>query len=671
MKKLFLTSLIAILAYGSFSQIAYYDAVELSKYIDHKASTPVFRNDHTSLMRISEILLKYSSNLSGIASHIDIISSITTNNEENKDYNPFLSPYLDIQLDQQPNNVTAKSIISSAGNLIVTNFADGLAKFLVERSKEELNFTFFRKFQKYLQNYPEVQIIFPTTYDFLNQIDSYQYAAMLPALKVGFQKDLNAFSTNLLKLRYASNYEGYNTDDRIKKRADDIISLLNSPEGRSIVGSLIVTNGIVKGNNAADIINNLANDNICVNHPEENFTNLIQLVDLISQSIQSNEDGRVWITKQQVTDLIKDEVSFKIYLGLIYAVDQKNKHQIRFKNEGNSYSLNKFLTEISGDKWNSDEATKFKKSFALLANSMVEVADNAKNVIDAKKQGDQASILVYADYASSIASLFNHSVNILTNNPSFDNSAPEMLKFIHVIDDATNACYDLKSQNYTALVLHTSSVLSEIWGTGYTFKNEFVKYGIFMANFVEANNSDEVQAAIEAAVLPVGSSSVKRETDFNISLNSFIGPYAGAEYLPKLKDDQWAFTAGLTAPVGVAFNWGNKGQRKKDCDGNLRGGKSYTIFFPIIDVGSIASFRLGDDSSKVASEVKLSNIISPGLFFYYGFGKCPISIGLGGQLGPQIRDVTASDVNFDKNYYLRFGFNLVVDIPFFNLYTKN
>jgi hypothetical protein len=214
-------------------------------------------------------------------------------------------------------------------------------------------------------------------------------------------------------------------------------------------------------------------------------------------------------------------------------------------------------------------------------------------------------------------------------------------------------------------------VFSEILASQYTFKTEFIKYGIFMANIVEAKNSDEVQAAVEAAVMPVGSSSVKRETDLNISLNGYIGPYSGTEYMPTLKQDKWAFTAGLTAPVGIALSWGNNGKGKDRSDNKKSGGKSLTVFLPIIDIGSFASFRMGNDSSKVASEVTLSNIVSPGLYFYYGLGKSPVSIGVGGQFGPQLRGISAKDVNIDKNYYLRFGFNIVVDIPFFNLYTKN
>jgi hypothetical protein len=259
------------------------------------------------------------------------------------------------------------------------------------------------------------------------------------------------------------------------------------------------------------------------------------------------------------------------------------------------------------------------------------------------------------------------------NDASFSNLPEEILKFTRVITNATDACYDIKSQNYAALVLHTSSILSELLESKYDkeLKEKFIKYGTFMANIVEAKNSDEVKAAIEAAVLPVGSSSIKRETDLNISLNAYIGPFGGIEYLPKLKEDQWAPTLGITAPVGVAVSWGNFGKDKVKCNKKVSGGKSLTIFVPVIDVGSMASFRMGNDSSEVASEVKLSNIISPGLYFYYGFGKCPISMGLGVQAGPQLREVTAEINNIDKNLYFRFGFNIVVDIPLFNLYTKN
>lgn len=568
------------------------------------------------------------------------------------------------------------SFLSSIGNLNVTNFADGLAKFLIERSKEELNVAFFRKFQEFLKKYPEAKILFPGTVSIINNIAAYNYTAMLPALRASFQKDLNVITTSFLNLRETTNYENYNSDAVIKARADTICDFLNNKiEGRSLAGSIIAADEIIKGNNAADVVTKIANDRIC--NPNDIFSNSIQFVDLLSQSLRSNDEGRVWITKQQVADLITDETTLKIYLGLLYATDQKRTRPISFNfSATSSTDLTTILTNLNTT-WNSNGA-QFKALFNNVAIAASQVSDDAQNIIISKKENEQSSILIYSNYASSISNFLKLALQLLPKNTGIDQSLSNITagiqKFVAVIDATTNACYDIKSQNYGALVLHTSLILTEIPGIPAGVKEGYVKYGTFMASIVEAKNSDEVKAAIEAIVLPVGSSSIKRETNFNISLNAFIGPFAGGEYMPTLKTNQWAFSYGVTAPVGVAFSWGNlcKHQTKRQKKKNIEaGGKSFTFFVPLIDVGAMAAFRAGDDGSKVASEVTFSNIISPGLYGYWGFGKCPISIGLGGQLGPQLREVTTTDINVDKNWYFRFGLNVVVDIPFFNFYTKN
>ncbi|RKR05650.1 hypothetical protein C8C83_5001 [Flavobacterium sp. 90] len=592
------------------------------------------------------------------------------------------NPFLSVSAPAGEDNQYLKgNFFSSVGNLDVTNFADGLAKFLVERSKEELNVAFFRKFQDFLRKYPEARIVFPTTVSVINNIAAYNYAAMLPALRASFQKDLNAISSNLLNLRETSSYEGYGTDEIIKVRADAISHFLkDSISGRSISAAIITADEIIKGTNTADIIDQIANDKAC--EPEDNFSNAILFVNLISKSLRSNDDDRVWITKQQVNDLIKDDITLRIYFGLLYEADKNSSRPVKFKTL--SITLQSFLTELN-TKWKDPAGRKFIESFRNIALKASSVADNTKSIIAITQKSEQPSIIQYAEYASSISDFLKLTVQLLPNNPAIDSTASKLTadikKFVTVIDAATNLCYDIKSQNYSALILHTSLLLPEIKGINPELKEKYIKYGTFMANIVEAKSSDEVKAAIETAVLPVGSSSIKRETDFNISLNAYIGPFVGAEYMPTFKkEDRYAFSYGVTAPVGIAFSWGNiwkfgcdKKPRTRGKGDNIVdvGGKSFTIFVPLIDVGAVAAFRAGDDGSKVASEVTLSNIISPGLYFYLGFGKCPISVGVGAQLGPQLREVTATDINVDKNYYVRYGLNLVVDIPFFNLYTQN
>jgi hypothetical protein len=673
MKKIILSGLLAMTLAGSFSQIAFYDAIELAKYIDRDAEPVVFKSDSASLNGVSAILLKYCRDLSSPTEFQNVIAAITVDHPDNRDYNPILAPYLNIIIPQGAMGVSVESILTAAGGLDVTGFVDGLAKFLVERSKEELNVAFFKKFQEFFNDHPEVQVLFPTTSGFLKNIYSYQYAAILPALKAAFQKDLNNISGSFSDLGDIYEYPHYFESEQVKNRVDEIILLLQTPAGRSVLAAAAVSDGISKGNNIAEILNGMAENPFCTSY-DDNLSNTIRFIELISNSLRSTGEERAWITRDQVKILIDDEAALDIYLGLLYSDDQKSNRPVHFNMNGNDISLKRILIDIN-QSWASARSLAFKQSFASLALTMSGVADDAQRLKASSRKDDGSSILVYADYASSISAYLKQAVNFLPDNswidPTLVNLAEELKTFTLVIDDATNICYDLKSQNYGALVLHSAALMDRLFGPGFTFKDDYIKYGIFMANIVEAGNSDEVNAAIEAAVLPVGSSSIKRETDFNISLNSFIGPFAGTEYLPKLKEDQWAFTAGLTAPVGVAFSWGNLGKGKIRQSGRETGGKSISLFLPLIDIGAMASFRMGNDSSEVASEVKLANIISPGLYLYYGFGKCPVSVGLGGQLGPQLREVTAENVNIDKNFYFRYGINIVVDIPMFNLYTKN
>lgn len=676
MKKTLL--LLIAIAYSSliFSQnsdrIAYYDALFIKSVMD--LNKPNFKdslkfNNNDPDDKMDEILSFYFGDLK----KGDLKTAM--------DNNPFLKDYYSSgdgassqkQISLQGLNIP--SFFSSFGSTNVTNFADGLAKFLVERSKEELNVAFFSKFQDFINEYPEVKVIFPTTADFIGQINSYQYSAMLPALKAGFQKDLNGFTSNLLNLRKLNaTIDCGGTKSDCKDRLEKLAAFFKSKEGRAVIASLIVADNLVKGNDAATLITNVADDEIFTSYPAENLSNVVQFVALISNSIRSEEDGRVWITKKQINELIKDEVTFKIYLGLLYAKDVQSSNPISFKIEDKTVSLQEILTTLA-ENWDKYSGA-FKTSFKTLANAASDVSENAKNIATAKSSGEQASILIYADYASSVATFLKGAVTFIESNK---NSIPKLArlsqvddtkKFISVIDQAVNACYDIKSQNYSALILHTSLILTDVLNDkDFPFKENYIKYGTFMANVVEAKNSDEVNAAIEAAVLPVGSSSIKRETDVNIALNAYIGGYAGAENMQSLETNKTAFSAGLTAPVGLAFSWGNKFKCDKDAKS---GGKSITLFVPLIDVGVLASYRINDSNTTIASDIQLKNIVSPGLYVYYGFGKCPISVGLGAQLGTQLREVNegVATIETDKLYF-RYGITFVVDIPLLNFYTKN
>jgi hypothetical protein len=322
------------------------------------------------------------------------------------------------------------------------------------------------------------------------------------------------------------------------------------------------------------------------------------------------------------------------------------------------------------------------EAFQDLVREIIDHTQEVNEYLTALKTKAKADI-DYNDYYK----LYNASLDILETGLKFtkllpvnidvtlqNNIAEQAEKWIGMGRTAGELYIDVRTKNYSSAVVNTTSLIDQIFESNpATISNTrklLLKYGNFTAAIAQAKNSDEVEAAIEAAVLPVGSSSVKRETKFNISLNAFVGGFAGAEYLPALQSDKTAFTAGLTAPVGIAFSWG-KIRSKKNLTSD-RGGKSFSIFVPLIDIGTVAAYRFKDDRTEISSDIRLKDIVSPGLYFYWGFGKCPISLGAGAQLGPQIRNISAGVPKIEsKNIYVRYGLTLTVDIPLLNFYTKN
>ena len=207
----------------------------------------------------------------------------------------------------------------------------------------------------------------------------------------------------------------------------------------------------------------------------------------------------------------------------------------------------------------------------------------------------------------------------------------------------------------------------------------FFKYGTFMATMVQSDNSDDVAKAIEAAALPSGSSRIKRETPFNVSLNAYTGFFVGHEKIVGVNDSQWINSYGLTAPIGVALSTGSHkflGMPSKKNEKHW----SYSAFISLVDIGTVAAFRFQNtDSVAQVPTINLKDIFSPGLFISVGIPKCPLSFNLGAQVGPNLRNVYVEDTQnsgqyvniYQDNVYWRFSASIVVDIPILNFYTKS
>lgn len=554
--------------------------------------------------------------------------------------------------------------LSSIGGLSVTNFADGLAKFLVKRFKEELTITFFQKFKEEVGKSDELRTLFPESYKVLLAIDKdiYQFSAYLVTLRESFIKDLTNLYVNFKKFTRLDKYERYFADP-----AHLAIRTL-------IYTGLYLVDEYAKGVHAGKVlaqfnINDLQFSDTVLQH---NVRSSVAVVKMISESFRSLASEHYWVPSDSAEAFLGDNTTRNIYFGLIF---QKYGNISFCKSTRDSVRLDTILENAGRISDSLAEYKQFVETFIDHAQEITEYVTELK----AKRKED----IDYNDYyklCNSSLDLFQHAFTFI-NLPGIalgpgvkENLRLQSDRWLFVARSAGEMYVDTRTKNYSSAILNVSGIIDTILVSAHNSisnpANAILKYGTFASAVATAQNSDDVEKAIESVALPSGSSRIKRESVSNISLNGYVGGFIGGEYLPALKEKQNAFSIGLSAPVGIAFSFG----KHRFLDGKNPGGKSWTIFVPLIDVGALASFRLQNDSSKVASEVLLKNIVAPGLFLYLGLGKCPVSVGIGAQIGPQLRDIPVKNpenINIDKNYYVRYGLSVAVDIPILNFHTRS
>jgi len=235
--------------------------------------------------------------------------------------------------------------------------------------------------------------------------------------------------------------------------------------------------------------------------------------------------------------------------------------------------------------------------------------------------------------------------------------------------------------------------------------SRILKYGTFMSNIVQSDSVEEIKAAIQAAALPVGSYTIKRENRWDVSVNTYLGASYSNEFItsgdfsslqtaasnnvvggegPTISRRNGSF--GVWAPIGIAGSYGI---------GRKRSWGSVSIFLTLLDLGAIVDFRLQNpDSANVEimsatdtlsvnraisveelPEINLENLFAPGAYLVYGIPKLPISVGGGLQKGPQLRQIDISDngevvTTVNASAY-RWNFFVALDIPLVTLFSRS
>ena len=529
--------------------------------------------------------------------------------------------------------------------LNVTNFADGLAKFLIERGKQELSMAFFDKMKEEFNKYPELKTLFPLTFEILDEIENHNILTLLQELKDAFAKDLMNGPTNLLALRFievvdCNTYE----NDKEKKACEDhndvIKKIRKAAWRRTAAVSMHIAQGILNGNNITAILGSVATDTTFCESPD-NISGFIKLSYILMDMLRaSKESDGQFINEVRLKELFSNKELLTIFLGLGYekfkASECFKPDQLRIREAG----LDSIFLHVL------DARIKFLGKISTFDN--LNISYNAL-----KRQltsGNPVDINNYRSFVYASTSAVERVVSGLSLVLKLEGN-PELKKLLLNIDIGANFIIDIHQKNYAGIFNATIRFVdaNDIFANDDEAKAKLVKYLSFGANIASAQNSDEVKAALNAATLPPGSFSVKQKSKFSIGINAYVG-YA------------WDFKDGLYgrnvyAPLGVATSWGlNKGNAG-----------AVTFFVSVIDVGSLVAYRLNNSATDtLKQEVRLESIISPSAQVIYALPRLPLSICAGVRRTPKLVFEGQTEFRVVKPETV-INLSILIDIPLFNL----
>ncbi|HAJ80584.1 MAG TPA: hypothetical protein DCO75_12535, partial [Fibrobacteres bacterium] len=439
------------------------------------------------------------------------------------------------------NNLGISSLVSSVGGLDVTTLADGLSKFIVKRTKTELSIAFFDKFKKDLDNYPDLQKVFPQTCKILTAIgdEIYAYSAYIQALRDAFRLDICSLPTNLPKI--IDNHNNYFAKNEFLRA--------------ELLTAFYMADAIQTRKHPGEIIENYPISYL--DHADTNIKAGFQILKLISLSLKDASDTGYWASLNEINNLAQNDTLLQIYLGLV--VQKARMDPILYKDRHSKSSnfgdmLNKsYINFVQYKDWI--------KSLAVKIGSLDSKIRNIKDM-----NSDSIAIEKYYDVVSSGIGLMQFVVTF-DKLPFIASDSLKLTEatapYFDLASSADNMIIDVNRKNYSSAIVNAEYIIRKVFDSSEIINyhkvnnsskedkilrdvvQKFIKYGTFVANIAQADSSDEVEAAIEAIALPSGSARIKKESSFNVALNAYCGFFAGWN----LKDGVDYATYGITAPV--------------------------------------------------------------------------------------------------------------------------
>lgn len=532
----------------------------------------------------------------------DLIGESTKGGNNSNKYNPY-------------------SLISANWEASAIN---GLANFMARRFRQEVFQMSINQLFKRIKtedNYNLVQYIFPKTFKYVKDLygngSSSYYTADLLLLRQTAQIDMEQLPQNIVK-----NPELIFPKIKEKPEIKDMITFSNH-----------IIDNCQQGQTLDQIITSVADISYS---PKSKISSILNVSDIISQALLNKEQGTsVWVNPSTALPVTKKSLQnpeIKYFYGLLY-------QQL--------IQLPEFKSYLTSSNDPTDVAGKI-QNLTLFVNKLNTTYDYIRSKEFNLKTTDE--IITYIDNINQSIASFAKTVEKI----------PEINQYYNFNDSIT----DLSSK-YISLVNATlrkdyqKVIPLLIINLGdYVYKeNSSMRTLSFVAQLATIESAQDMEALLNAYALPIGSSSIKRHSSFNLSLNGYVGFTGGFETAYGSELNQTRKNIGLSAPIGISSTFMN--------------GK-ITAFVSFIDLGSIVNQRLNNDINSY-SNLKFEQFFAPGIGLFYNFPKLPISAGVHFNYIPNLRTIKYESGNAtiteSSRNVTRLNLSLLVDIPIYTFYN--
>jgi hypothetical protein len=524
--------------------------------------------------------------------------------------------------------VVVTSLSNVTGSTWQTAAIDGASKFLAKRFKQEIASYYLNTLSDKIDGNGLVKKLFPNTTNFLKQFSGQIYNTDISLLQTAAEMDISNFGENLIVA------------------ADEIPYIQGHPIVKSgLVNGIALYKQVKNGSSFPVVFNNIAQSPDLPNEVKPYFT----ILSILSNSLSDSDPGAneaPWPNLQDIDFGNFEDRESRLYYALLF--EQLKNISI------NGKTLTQHLTSLRTS-W-----TDWFRTLTNVYSDLTALNTYIENQLHSRKEADLLTLLNLS------MGLIQKSFALTrTTSESNDVLLETSIKHVVTLYQAFDA---IKNKKYTAVIPKLTVFISQLDPNSSQQTILLLRYASIMSQFAMVNNADEMADLLESIALPIGSSSVKRKSQWNVALNGYVGFAYGSERAKQQNVVQTKQSLGLSAPIGIAISkhFCIADKIKKPTTALIPSG---TLFLSVFDLGNFVNVRLNNDTTALGN-LKFSDAISLGVHYFVNFRNSPFSLGGGVSYVPSYRDIKANNEYYENASVIRYRATLLVDIPFANFFNK-